>query len=194
MQLNRWNYYSGFVVYPAVILILSALALRAAPDVEWWRCASLLVVGVIAWTLAEYCLHRFVLHHVARIRDLHEAHHRDPQALIGLPTVVGAPVSFILLFAPLWWIGGVALACSLTAGFLLGYAWYLVVHHLLHHRPARKGSLFFALKRRHALHHHVTAEGNFGVTSGIWDRLFRTDIQTHRNAARKRAGTKLVAQ
>lgn len=81
------------------------------------------------------------------------------------------------MLPPLWLIGGAAFAFSLTGGFLLGYLCYVSVHHLVHHRPARPGSVLFALKRRHALHHHVTPEGNFGVTSGFWDRVFGTEIQ-----------------
>lgn len=60
MQLNRWNCYSDFVVYPAVVLALSGLALRITPVADWWRCGLLFLAGAIAWTLAEYALHRFV--------------------------------------------------------------------------------------------------------------------------------------
>lgn len=194
MQLNRWNYYSDFVVYPIVVVVLAVLALQFTPDAEWWRCASLFIVGLITWTLAEYVLHRFVLHHVPRIREMHEAHHHDQHALIGTSTFVSAPIYLVFSLPPLWWIGGGSFACSLVAGFLLGYLWYVTVHHLVHHRSARQGSLFFALKRRHALHHHVTPEGNFGVTSGFWDRMFGTDIKPRRNAARERARAELAVK
>ena len=34
----------------------------------------------------------------------------------------------------------------------------------------------YALKRRHALHHHYDEMANFGVTSGFWDHVFRTAV------------------
>ncbi|MGF6174693.1 sterol desaturase family protein [Ensifer sp. 4252] len=164
------------------------------PDTEWWRCELLFFAGIIAWTFVEYLLHRFVLHRIPRIRDMHEAHHRDQQALIKTPTFVSGPAYLVLLVSPLWWGGGLAFAFSLAAGFLFGYLWYVTVHHLVHHRPARQGSLFFALKRRHALHHHVTREGNFGVTSGVWDRVFGTDIQPRRNPRRAQPNGRRLAE
>ncbi|RDL48711.1 hypothetical protein BLJAPNOD_04989 [Ensifer sp. M14] len=187
VQLNRWNYYGDFVVYPVVVVLLAVLALGVPPGAEWWRYGLLFCTGVIAWTFAEYGLHRFVFHRTPRIRDLHEAHHRDPHALIGMPTFTSAPAYLILLLFPLWWIGGLAFACSLTAGFLFGHLWYVTVHHLVHHRGARQGSLLSTLKRRHALHHHVSPEGNFGVTSGFWDRALGTNIKPRRNPARSPA-------
>jgi sterol desaturase/sphingolipid hydroxylase (fatty acid hydroxylase superfamily) len=159
VQLNRWNYYGDFVVYPVFVVLLAVLALGVPPGAEWWRYGLLFCTGVIAWTFAEYGLHRFVFHRTPRIRDLHEAHHRDPHALIGMPTFTSAPAYLILLLFPLWWIGGLAFACSLTAGFLFGHLWYVTVHHLVHHRGARQGSLLTTLKRRHALHHHVSPGG-----------------------------------
>lgn len=181
VQLNRWNYYADFVIYPVAVVLLVFLALRVTPDAEWWRCGLLVFAGLVAWTFAEYSLHRFVLHCIPRIRDMHEAHHRDPHALTGTPAFVSASAYLFLLLPPLWWGGGLAFACSLTAGILFGHLWYVTVHHLVHHRGARRGSLLSTLKRRHALHHHVTSDGNFGVTSGFWDRVFGTDIQPRRN-------------
>ena len=40
------------------------------------------------------------------------------------------------------------------------------------------------LKRRHALHHHLDDHGNFGVTSGFWDHVFRTNLRARREADR----------
>ena len=137
MQLNRWNYYSDFVVYPAVVLALSGLALHITPVADWWRCGLLFLAGAIAWTLAEYGLHRFVFHRIPGIREMHEAHHHDQRALIGTSTFVSAPGCLAVMLPPLWLIGGSAFAFGLTGGFLLGYLCYVSVHHLVHHRPAR---------------------------------------------------------
>ncbi|NOV17555.1 fatty acid hydroxylase family protein [Ensifer adhaerens] len=83
---------------------------------------------------------------------------------------------------------------SLSAGFLFDYLCYATVHHLVHYRPGRQGSLFFTLKRRHALHHHVTPEGNFGVTSGLREWVFATDIQPRRNPRRAQPNGRHLAE
>lgn len=195
MPLTRWSYYSQFAVYPAVVIVLAGLALRMTPATAWWRCGLLFLAAVAAWTLAEYLVHRFVLHGTLRMGEMHEVHHRDHHALVGISPVMIVPACLALLLAPLWCIVGPAFAVSLTAGWLFGYFWCVTAHHLAHHRPARPGALLFALKRRHALHHQVTRQGNFGVTSGLWDRVFGTDILPRRNPARAQAkGHTLAAE
>lgn len=193
MPLSRWNYYSRFVVYPVAVAVLAALALLATPSTDWWHCGLQFLAGIVAWTLAEYVLHRFLVRRIPRLRQMYEAHHRDQHALIGISSLVSAPVALVALLAPLWWLGGQEFACSMTAGLLFGYLSYAAAHHLAHHRPARPGSLFYALKRRHALHHHVTRQGNFGVTSGAWDRLFGTDIKPRRGKAGARTKSRQLA-
>ena len=53
MQLNRWNYYGDFVVYPAVVLSLAGLALFLTPAPDWSRCGLQFLVGAIVWTSAH---------------------------------------------------------------------------------------------------------------------------------------------
>lgn len=70
------------------------------------------------------------------------------------------------------------MATAATAGIMLGYLWYVSVHHALHHWRMEHASYLYTLKRRHALHHHGAETCNFGVTTGFWDRLFRTSAVT----------------
>jgi sterol desaturase/sphingolipid hydroxylase (fatty acid hydroxylase superfamily) len=57
---------------------------------------------------------------------------------------------------------------------MLGYLWYVSVHHMIHHWHPNHPSYLYTLKRRHAVHHHIDENANFGVTSVFWDRVFRT--------------------
>lgn len=129
--------------------------------------------GLVAWSPLEYALHRFVLHRLPLFEGWHLEHHRQPTALIYIPSVVGAALIGLVVWVPAWallgpWIGG-----AVTLGALTGYLAYTLTHHALHHGSSRIGWL----QRRkywHAKHHRLAHGCCFGVTSGFWDRVFRT--------------------
>jgi sterol desaturase/sphingolipid hydroxylase (fatty acid hydroxylase superfamily) len=177
MRLSRAGYYADFYVYPTVMTVATAGALALTPPSEWALVGLAMVLGVAVWTFVEYQLHRWVLHHVPRIKDMHDAHHHDQMALIGTPTWLSALSIGLLVLLPTWLLLGLPLALGFTVGLTLGYFFYVTVHHGVHHWKVRPGSYFFGLKRRHALHHHFDDMGNFGVTSGFWDKVFGTDIK-----------------
>ena len=75
------------------------------------------------------------------------------------------------------------------AGFLLGYLAYDMGHyHIHHHRSDNKLSL--ALRRYHYRHHFQQSDRGFGVTSPVWDRVFRTSPVIRRRRSAKRKGKK----
>jgi sterol desaturase/sphingolipid hydroxylase (fatty acid hydroxylase superfamily) len=52
-----------------------------------------------------------------------------------------------------------------------------VVHHLIHHRRGGAPAGYLqGLRISHLRHHYSPQQGNFGVTTGIWDRVFGTVI------------------
>ena len=62
---------------------------------------------------------------------------------------------------------------ALTLGVLIGYLGYAITHHAMHHWKLNLGWL----QRRkywHAKHHHLMQPCCFGVSSGLWDQVFRT--------------------
>jgi sterol desaturase/sphingolipid hydroxylase (fatty acid hydroxylase superfamily) len=71
---------------------------------------------------------------------------------------------------------GLEIGSSFTGGLALGYLAYVAVHYGTHHAHFAPGSYLSRLKRRHAIHHHSGTEGNFGVTTAIWDRVFGTAV------------------
>ena len=75
MQLGLIGYYSDFVVYPLVIAALAVAGLVEAGEenAPGWIATVLACLGL--WTLTEYLLHRFVLHHIPYVKDLHDRHH-----------------------------------------------------------------------------------------------------------------------
>jgi sterol desaturase/sphingolipid hydroxylase (fatty acid hydroxylase superfamily) len=172
VHLSKTGYYADFVFYPIMLLLLTGAAMGSATPNQIWIWTSASVTGIAMWTLLEYGLHRIVLHHAWHFRKLHALHHAMPTAMIGTPTWLTAILICVFVFLPLWWTAGFTLASGLTSGLILGYLWYISVHHAIHHWRTRPGSYLHRAKRRHAEHHHARHPCNFGVTTAYWDRVF----------------------
>ena len=186
MRLRIVVYYLDFVVYPVTIAGLATFVLWRASPGQFATTLAAFAFGFGSWTLVEYILHRSVLHRFPYIKEMHGNHHRDQTALIGAPIWLSLVLFICLVYLPLR-LAVPLLAGGLTVGFMAGYLWYFSIHHLIHHGGLGHGAYADRLKRRHMLHHHFDDEGNFGVTSGIWDRIFGTDIQV-RGAVGSRNG------
>ena len=131
-------YYGEFIFYAAVIAGLAAVALWQAPPDRSIIWLAAFTAGIWLWTLVEYLLHRYVLHHVPHIKEMHQAHHDEQDALIGTPVWISFGSFAVFLVLPAWFLMGPTAAAGLTAGMMLGYVWFGGVHHVLHHwRQAR---------------------------------------------------------
>ena len=185
MRLSATSYYSDYILYPTLATALTASALATTPIEKWGLWSLSFVAGAATWTFAEYQLHRWVLHHVPYVKDMHEAHHDDQKALIGTPSWLSLAIVLLLVLLPAILIAGFSYGAGFTAGIALGYFFYIIVHHGVHHWRLRPGSYMYKLKHRHALHHHFNDEGNYGVTTGFWDKVFGTDIKLGRDGRRR---------
>jgi sterol desaturase/sphingolipid hydroxylase (fatty acid hydroxylase superfamily) len=143
-------------------------------------------LGLFLWTLAEYTLHRFVFHFPAKSGKMeriiflfHGIHHAQPQikTRLVMPPVVSIPLAilfyglFFLIFnvifkIPLW-------TAPVFSGFIIGYLVYDLTHYATHHFPMRSGYAKF-IKRYHMQHHYKTPDKRFGVSSPLWDFVFKT--------------------
>ncbi len=144
------------------------------------------LLGIFIWTFAEYTLHRFVFHYEPRTATqerifflFHGIHHAQPQlkTRLVMPPVVSIPLAF-LFYGLFYFIVGRLLGlphwvAPLFAGFIIGYLIYDLTHYATHHFPMRSGYLKF-LKRYHMMHHFKTPNARFGVSSPLWDYVFRT--------------------
>lgn len=163
---NKWlmssvAYYLDFFTVPLFI----ALALFLAPfDV------GLALTGLLAWSLVEYSAHRFLFHSLYR-RE-HWTHHVDVLAYIGVSSwKTSSTFAALLLLA---WFTGLT---SAFVGAVSGYFYYISVHYVMH-RPAHWAYRFIpGLVANHELHHRQGIEKNFGVSSPLWDHIFRTFIR-----------------
>lgn len=175
-RLSRGAFFADFYAYPAASGAFMVLAF--ATDAGRWVVAGLAIVtGLAGWSLVEYLLHRFVLHHVRWVKEQHDVHHHDQLALVGTPTWFSLLVFVALVTMPALLATSAEVACGFTGGMMLGYLWYVTAHYGMHHWRAKPSGHLRRLRRRHALHHHFDDQGNFGVTSGFWDHVFRTNLK-----------------
>ena len=146
------------------------------------RAFVLIAFGLTIWTFVEYLVHRFVLHYDAhskfgeRLTYLgHGRHHENPTAhdhLVFSPLFsIPAAAAFYGLFSLL---AGSIDAAPLFAGFVLGYVAYEALHYLMHGCTRSRIRLFLRLRQRHLCHHNRDEHFDFGVTTPIWDYVFRT--------------------
>jgi sterol desaturase/sphingolipid hydroxylase (fatty acid hydroxylase superfamily) len=131
------------------------------------------VLGFVAWTLMEYVLHRFVLHHVSPFKEWHEDHHNNPTAAVGTPTLLSLLLIAVIIFLPSVYLAGWQIGGGFAMGLVFGYSVYTWVHHGEHHWHSRS-TWFRKLKRAHAIHHYAESHHNYGVITNFWDRLFGT--------------------
>jgi len=174
MRLGRIGYYADFYVYPALVVSLASAALWHAGASSGTKWISTFLLCLALWTLVEYLMHRFVLHHVPYIRDMHDDHHVNELEPIGTPTYLSLGLHALLVFFPVLLVFGFTMASAASSGLMLGYLWYISVHHVLHHWHPTHSGYIYGLKRRHALHHHFDGTTNFGVTTSFWDQIFGT--------------------
>jgi sterol desaturase/sphingolipid hydroxylase (fatty acid hydroxylase superfamily) len=146
----------------------------------------LFVIGLFLWTFTEYMLHRFAFHFHAtselgkRIVFLyHGIHHEQPlvKTRLVMPPVVSVPLALVFygLFTFILGVhaGAQYLVPPLFSGITIGYLFYDLTHYGTHHFKITGGPALY-LKRYHMLHHFKTPDKRFGVSSPIWDVVFRT--------------------
>ena len=137
------------------------------------------VLGILAWSLFEYSMHRFIFHWKPEsawgkrfIFIMHGNHHDDPQDPSRL---VMPPAAGILIALPLFFlfraVFGLSLGEWFFATFMLGYLCYDYTHFAVHFFRPRTG-LGRWIKRYHMHHHFSTPEARWGVSSPLWDYVF----------------------
>jgi sterol desaturase/sphingolipid hydroxylase (fatty acid hydroxylase superfamily) len=188
-RFSRIHPATPFVAWvPVIGVLLARSALRH--DIAWWSALGLFVAGVLAWSFAEYVLHRWVFHWIEdsprgrRVHFLlHGVHHDFPSDKDRLVMPLGFSVPLgILFYVAYMALLGPRIGEPYFAGFIAGYLAYDGSHYAIHH--FRMQSWFGRhLKKHHMLHHHSDHDGGFGVSSPLWDHVFRTMPQP-----RKRMG------
>lgn len=142
---------------------------------------ALIVPALVTWTLTEYLAHRFVFHFPASNRFsrwlvfmFHGVHHDAPRDKTRL---VMPPAGAVLLMLVIWGLFSLLIPRPwlepFVAFFVIGYLAYDYIHYATHHFPMRSAAAR-QLKQYHMQHHFSGESGRFGVSSPLWDIIFRT--------------------
>ncbi len=145
---------------------------------------EMFILGLFIWTLVEYVMHRFLFHYAPPDKPwaqrlhfiFHGVHHDYPSDAkrLVLPPSVSIPLAtaFYFLFnaiLPANYIYG------FFPAFLLGYLFYDESHYAIHHFNF-KGKIWKKIKQHHMLHHYQDPNKGYGVSSPLWDKIFRSDF------------------
>jgi 4-hydroxysphinganine ceramide fatty acyl 2-hydroxylase len=141
---------------------------------------GLFLLGVLLWTLTEYLIHRYIFHYEPKSRwgkqlhfVVHGVHHDYPNdgRRLVMPPVISIPLAFVFFGSFLLIFGSVAPA--VFAGLVFGYVCYDMLHYATHHLPMKRG-LWLWLKQYHLRHHFKDDHVGYGISSPLWDYVFRT--------------------
>jgi sterol desaturase/sphingolipid hydroxylase (fatty acid hydroxylase superfamily) len=169
---------------PALIfgpVIVAMGWLGADEGLAAWKLVLLSLGGIGLWTLTEYWLHRLVFHwepdnafgrrmHFI-IHGIHHDHPNDKLRLV-MPPAVSIPLAALFLLAFVF-LFGTPTAYPLFGGFLAGYLFYDYTHYYVHHFVP-KSELGKRLREQHMRHHFQDHRYGYGVSSPLWDVIFRT--------------------
>jgi sterol desaturase/sphingolipid hydroxylase (fatty acid hydroxylase superfamily) len=147
--------------------------------------------GFLLWTLLEYVLHSEVFHAAIRspylqaLQQSHSGHHEaphDPGRMVARLSF-SLPVALLLygLLALVLW--SARLAGLVLAGVIVGYLSYEVIHYQIH-LGRRTRWLIRPLVKHHLYHHHKDSSRCYGVTTPLWDWVFRTGRRPRQRASR----------
>jgi sterol desaturase/sphingolipid hydroxylase (fatty acid hydroxylase superfamily) len=139
--------------------------------------AGWFVLGGIGWTFLEYGLHRFAMHEMkgkGLASKEHLSHHADVTYFSPTPKKALTAVGFTAGVLPTAWpVIGRDRALALVSGLNITYVAYEVIHRRAHtHPPTSRYGRW--LRRSHFHHHFGAPRRNHGVTSFVWDKVFRT--------------------
>lgn len=155
-DLTPAGYFLDFALVPIAVGALLWSAPISALD---------LTMGILAWSLVEYWVHRLVFHGKTPFEPMHQMHHALPKDMIGVASwgTFAGFAAICLLFGP-----------SFCAGVMLGYLAYCAIHVRMHHGKRQNFSRYVRFMFDHHAGHHRGGHGNYGVSSPVWDFVFRT--------------------
>jgi len=129
--------------------------------------------GLLAWSVAEYGTHRWLMHASrgsSSLADEHLDHNADPDHTVELRV----DVHNVCFKGGALAIGSIVVSPGFGLGFTFGYAGYTYLHDRIHHR-APKSRLAQRVWLHHYRHHFGRPRRNWAVTNPLLDVVFATD-------------------
>lgn len=168
---SKFNYIFSFYFDAFVALLFIGLAI-ARNDFSFLEGVGIFVLGVLFFSFIEYAFHAWLFHGTIKIFVKgHAAHHANPFGYDALPFFFGSFVALLIYIVGRFVVGD-SLSLLFAGGVLVGYLAYGVMHHAMH-RVYPKNRYFRYMVKLHDMHHQ-NIKMNHGVTSPIWDIIFKT--------------------
>jgi sterol desaturase/sphingolipid hydroxylase (fatty acid hydroxylase superfamily) len=181
-------YFTHHSILTYLVLIAGSIWLAVAHAAGSWGPLGAAAVIALIYPLVEYLMHRYVLHSrflyryqmtAALWKRIHYDHHQNPS---DLSVLFGAlyttlPTIFVIASPVGWLIAGLPGAAAAFATALILFSLYEFCHCIQHLPFMPRWHWLRELKRHHLAHHFHSEQGNFGITSFIWDRIFGTLYQ-----------------
>ncbi|MDF2431109.1 MAG: hypothetical protein JWP44_740 [Mucilaginibacter sp.] len=171
-----------FIFVPVIIFCTYRVLFQTSIGIVTF--IELFFLGLFIWTFVEYIMHRFVFHYMPPDKPwamrlhfiFHGVHHDYPSDAkrLVLPPSVSIPLAtgFYFLFNAILPVNYVF---GFFPGFILGYLIYDISHYAIHHFNF-KGNIWKRIKQHHMLHHYQDPGKGYGVSSPLWDKIFRSDF------------------
>lgn len=181
-SLSRVHFTVPLYIYVPVIVYFLYISI-ADFSLKFDTIISLIVVGLLVWTITEYTLHRFVFHFNAKSEFgkkihfiFHGVHHDYPSdsRRLVMPPSVSLPLAllFYFLFEAIF---GKVLVAPFFVGFIAGYLVYDMTHYAVHHFNMHN-KFWLAIKNHHIRHHFEDPDKGYGVSSPLWDEIMGTNF------------------
>lgn len=148
------------------------------PTSQWAEVPAPWASGLVVWSLLEYLLHRYVLHHVQPFNAWHLHHHRHPEVPMQTPVLFSLALVLTLAALPAIVAADRVWALAFSAGLIAGHWLQECVHFHLHQRRPPCASWLKSRWCSHHIHHEGGELANFGTLTGFWDGIFHTRAQT----------------
>ncbi|OCX52816.1 fatty acid hydroxylase [Mucilaginibacter sp. PPCGB 2223] len=178
--LSKVHFFIPLIIYVPVIIYLLYKGIFEA-SIGLGTFILLLAGGLFVWTFVEYIMHRFIFHYVPKQKwalrlhfIFHGVHHDYPNDLkrLVLPPSASIPLalSFYFLFNA---ILPATYVYAFFPAFITGYLVYDMTHYAIHHFNFKSG-IWKKIKQHHMLHHYQDPTRGYGVSSDLWDKIFRS--------------------
>ena len=178
-------YFTHHSILSYLVLIAASLWVAVGYATGPWGPLAAAAVIALIYPLVEYLMHRYVLHSrflyklqmtAALWKRIHYDHHQNPN---DLSVLFGAlyttlPTIFVIASPVGWLIAGLPGAAAAFATALILFSLYEFCHCIQHLPFMPRWHWLRELKRHHLAHHFHSEQGNFGITSFVWDRIFGT--------------------
>jgi len=180
--LSKVHFTVPLIIYVPVVAYF--VYRSSSMGISWTALLGYFALGIFLWSIAEYLLHRFVFHFEPssgwgqRLHFIfHGVHHDFPRDALRLvmPPSASIPLAFGFYFLFTLFFHDKAHLWAFYPGFVTGYLIYDMTHYAIHHANFKSG-LFKRIKQHHMLHHYDNPTKGFGVSSSLWDFIFRSEF------------------